>query len=216
MKKSLENYIAAKKNLYSKIEENYSNHPKISVPIKLNSEIFEKLRVDFSDYLAKRDRKDKFKQKEITAFKEDLVRLNPTFELVRNSMKPSVYWFTISSDDIKIREDIVKKLNIYKKDSDRWVTQALEKKTGTSTTTLYVGKVQYGGTLFNRFIQHLGLGHKYTSSIHLLGWFKGIPVDINYYFLEIEEPFYSLVDDIECVVAHLKKPLLGEVPKYTI
>jgi hypothetical protein len=108
-------------------------------------------------------------------------------------------------------------LNRFSSARDRkagWWSKA-KKVVGKETEFLYVGKVEKN--LHDRFIQHLGLGHKMTSSLKLCHWFSTLDdVELSFHYIKIDPEYLQHLEDIESVVWRKFNPLLGAEPRIKI
>lgn len=207
-----QDYADKKIIAYQKFKNFEIDEAKISKPISLNNNVFKTMATGFEDYIEKRKDNYRFKQSEIDAFKTKLLEDFPEFIDIKNCIGPAVYWFTINKTEANTSTRIIENVKKLRKETQRWVTQAKRSNHSNDSTFLYVGKVKTPGTLFNRFIQHLGLGHKLTSSLHLLHWiteFEKFYSD--FYFYEVPNEYSEFVDDIENILWSQNKPLLGSL-----
>lgn len=77
---------------------------------------------------------------------------------------------------------------------------------------MYLGKVEKN--LFDRFIQHLGLGHNMTSALKLCKWIDKMDfVDLEFQFLELDPKEVRYLEDIENVLWRKFNPLIGAEPR---
>ncbi len=76
-----------------------------------------------------------------------------------------------------------------------------------------MGKIN--SALENRFIQHIGLGHDYTTALKLQRWMSSLKnMKLTFQFLKLDESMKKYTDDIEKVLWEEFKPLLVESPRF--
>ncbi|KAF0197137.1 MAG: hypothetical protein FD166_2096 [Bacteroidetes bacterium] len=129
--------------------------------------------------------------------------------LVAGRKYPGIYYFKILNDKID-NNNVIEALKHYKKLRER-LCPKIENKRSKDSKFLYCGSKRVD--LFSRFLQHLGLGHKYTYSLQLLHWAKdlGLLIEFNYCFLEKEQ--MHLTELIEASLTMAIKPLVGKLVK---
>lgn len=140
--------------------------------------------------------------------------MSPFCEHIFEHKGSAVYWFKISH--INNPKDLNKKLckkfsSAREKDKKGWWSK-LNKNIDEKSEYLYVGKVEKN--LSDRFLQHLGFGHKKTSSIKLLKWFLTFEdVTLTFEYIKIPDNYKGHLEDIENVIWRKFNPIIGAEPR---
>ncbi|HOZ88156.1 MAG TPA: hypothetical protein PL029_10370, partial [Bacteroidia bacterium] len=146
---------------YEKLKSFSLSADLFSEPISITKDFLIRIQKDFDFYIKRRGEDIKFTTKENKELKSSLVEAFPYLKAVNDHKGAAVYWFKIQSPSINFNKEIFEFSKNFRKDTGRWFTQVSESRTIVETEFLYVGKVEAG--LFNRFLQHIGLGHKFTT-----------------------------------------------------
>ncbi len=206
-------YSENRKMFYNKLENFSIDISKISAPIIIDENFFSVMKENFSAEMERRSEVKKFSREENTEYKKKLKRLFPQMLPVFEHKGPAVYGFKINYINGIDNDQILNHYLTVRKDRMGWWTKATIQRLGLKTDILYIGKVETA--LENRFIQHVGLGHKDTAGLKLYYWLpllKGIT--LSYQFLPLEKDMTRYVEDIEKVLWDECKPLLGAAPRF--
>jgi len=208
-------YTDARKSFYDKLSPVIIETSQISDPITIDSKFLQKLNTYFADVLKRRDDDNKMSRKESKEYKERLKEHFPEMLPVFEHNGPSVYWFQIDYSSGLTNEDILKQYLSIRKDKskpDGWWSRGKIQRKDIPTTVLYLGKVESG--IHIRLINHIGLGHRFTSSLKLQKWMPGLQnMTLRFQFLKLDAEMKDYVEDIEKVLWDKYKPLLGAAPK---
>ncbi|OWP74576.1 hypothetical protein, partial [Flavobacterium oreochromis] len=204
-------YIQQRIEFYESFKKIQINDLQFSSKIHISNNVFKNINLDFEDFILRRKQKERVSSEENKIFKEKLISLYPNFKEISNCDNPAIYWFKIKhinySNNKKLLEKFIKK----RKTKNGWWSKPT-KDLENLTEYLYLGKVEKN--LFNRFIQHLGLGHKMTSSLKLNQWFNNIDsVDLEFQFLELNKEEIRYLEDIENFLWRTFNPLIGAEPR---
>src|SRR5690606_31857303 len=129
------------------------------------------------------------------------------FREIYDCKNPAIYWFKIKHLDKSNNKNLLEKFIKTRNPKNGWWSKPT-KDLENPTEYLYLGKVEKN--LFNRFIQHLGLGHKMTSSLKLCQWINKVEfVNLEFQFLELDNKEVKYLEDIENVLWRKFNPLIG-------
>lgn len=211
-KSKITEYINGKISFYNNLEKIYDESLEIVNSITINSKFLNLIETEFKDYLHIRDKTNKISFKENEKFKTDLINKFEELKLLKtNSNKPTIYWFEISTKSNFDNRKILKKFLTSKKVGAGWWTVGNINR-DFDTDLLYLGKVEKN--LFGRFLQHLGIGHKKTSSLKLRKWFKEFDnVDLQFRYIQFEDSVLPYLEDFENIYWRHYQPLLGQEPR---
>lgn len=208
------NYIHSRKLFYDKLESFNIVGNNISVPIILDQNFFEKLNSNLEHFLVRRGESNKFSKAENLEYKRLLKLHFPETTPIFENDLPTIYWFKINNSSNALNENILRHYISSKEQNKHkgWWAQASWGRLGSNTEYLYVGKMERG--FQNRFIQHIGLGHRFTSSLKLQSWITSIPeISLSFQFLKVDIEMMPHLEDIENVIWNHLNPLLGASPK---
>ncbi|RVU90022.1 hypothetical protein EH230_03455 [Flavobacterium columnare] len=204
-------YIKQKIEFYESLKKIEINNEQFSSIINIENEIFKKINLDFEDFILRRKQKERLSAKENNDFKKKLISLYPDFKKISDCNNPAIYWFKIRHFEKSDNKKLLKKFVQARNPKNGWWSKPT-KDNENLTEYLYLGKVEKN--LFNRFIQHLGLGHKMTSSLKLCQWFNKLDaVDLEFQFLELNKEEVDYLEDIENILWRKLKPLIGAEPR---
>ena len=211
MEIKFEEYIEKRIEFYENLKNIHIDESKYSSKIHLENSTFKDINNDFRYFFERRNQKERLTAKENKEFKEKLIFNFPNFKEIANCKNPTIYWFKIQhlekSNNRKLLEKFIKVRNP-KKGWWSKPTKDLE----NITEYLYLGKVEKN--LFDRFIQHLGLGHNMTSALKLCKWIDKMDfVDLEFQFLELDPKEVRYLEDIENVLWRKFNPLIGAEPR---
>jgi len=194
---------------YEKLKLFTLNPDSFSEPIPITKDFLIQIQRDFDFYIKRRGESKKFTQKENKELKKLLVQTFPYLKPLDDHKSAAVYWFKINNPSVNFNKEIFEFSKNFRKDTGRWFTQVSEVRTTKETEFLYVGKVEAG--LFNRFLQHIGLGHKFTTGLQMVHWATNLgALDLEYRFCPINIEYLEMLEDIEEVIWSNSRPLLGE------
>ncbi|AFR36075.1 hypothetical protein [Riemerella anatipestifer] len=208
----IDEYVNRKILFYKDLKKNYKENIKIHNSLIINKDFIKALEEEFSDFLKLRENSKKIPRKENETFKTNLIkRFDRIKEIKENSNKPTIYWFEIINKSNLSNEKIQKKFKSSKKANSGWWT-VVNKGADIETKILYLGKVEKN--LFGRFLQHLGIGHKKTSSLKLRKWFAQFEdIDLEFKYVQFDNDVLPYLEDLENIYWRYCKPLLGQEPK---
>lgn len=187
------------------IEDQYSSI------IHLENLTFKNINNEFAYFFERRNQKDRLTSKENKEFKEKLISIFPNFEEIADCKNPAIYWFKIKHLEKSNNRKLLEKFTKIRNPKNGWWSKPT-KDLENITEYLYLGKVEKN--LFDRFIQHLGLGHKMTSSLKLCKWIDKMDfVDLEFQFLELDLKEVKYLEDIENVIWRKFNPLIGAEPR---
>lgn len=206
-------YILKRKNFYDELGDFVIDPDHISQPILIDSSFLEKIEENFSKFLQRRLESDKFSHQENQEYKQLIKRTLPETEQVFQHNGPTIYWFKINRSNGLTNQEILNQYSAVKSRGTGWWTKVNLNRASVQSDTLYLGKVQ---TAFqNRFIQHIGLGHDFTTSLKLLRWMPALKdMSLTFQFLKLDNKWVLHTEDIEKVLWEASEPLLGESPRF--
>lgn len=209
-KVNFKEYSDNRKNFYDNLSQFSINASQISDPIKIDAQFIQKLNTHLSHFIDKRLGNEKFSREDNRTFKNLIKEHCPEALPVFEHRGPTIYWFKINHSSNTTNEEIIKYYYNAKKSGSGWWTKVNPSKKDNATQVLYLGKIEAG--FENRFIQHIGLGHNFTTALKLQRW---LPIDISFsfQFLKLDGSIKPYLEDIEKVMWEECKPLLGEAPR---
>ena len=206
-----EKYSEDRKKYYDILAEYKIDESQISQPLILDSNFFKKVNIEFEMFFERRKQKERLSKVESKDYKERFNQLNQDILNIYNHKGPAIYWFKIAHLDDSINAKIVKRFSHVKIRNSGWWSKA-NKFSDNNTEYLYVGKVEKN--LHDRFIQHIGLGHKMTSSLKLAHWFYSFEkTQLAFQFLKVDIKLKDYLEDIENVIWRQLNPLIGNEPR---
>lgn len=205
------NYSENRKLFYDKLADFKIQSESISDGIKLNKIFFDRINNEFQFFLERRKTKIRLSKNESINYKNQFNNLDEQIIEILNYKGPAIYWFRINHIGKFSNNKILNRFLSVKKRQSGWWSKA-SKNTGNETEYLYVGKVEKN--LHDRFIQHIGLGHKMTSSLKLSQWFSSLDqTELTFHFIKIDVDYINHLEDIENVIWRKLNPLLGAEPR---
>jgi hypothetical protein len=206
-------YTSKRKDFYDTLSKFSVETSKISTPIEINQEFLNKINIHFGDVLKRRLEKNKFSNSENKQYK-DLIKAHfPEVKPIFDHKGPTIYWFKINYSDGLTNEDILKNYTSVKKGGTGWWTKAHMARKTSPTDILYLGKIE--AQFENRFIQHIGLGHNFTTALKLQRWMPNLKnMSLTFNFLKVDAQMKPYLEDIEKVLWEESKPLLGAEPRF--
>ncbi len=213
LKKSvIDEYVERKILFYKDLRKFHNENIEITSSITINKDFIKSLENDFADFLSLREKSNKIPRKESENFKNSLVaKFKKIRNIKDNSNKPTIYWFEIVNNSNLSNEKLYKKFVSSKKTGAGWWTIE-NKNADLNSNILYLGKVEKN--LFGRFLQHLGIGHKKTSSLKLRKWFNEFDdIDLEFKYIQFDEDILPYLEDFENIYWRYFQPLLGQEPK---
>jgi hypothetical protein len=206
-------YTKSRLAFYTKLSEFSLEQGEVAIPVELDQSFFEMLGDNFHQYITKRLSGPKFSRTENLEYKKLLKQLYPQLLPVFEASGPVIYWFKMNYADGLTNQKI---LSHYTREKEKgknrgWWTQANQTR-NHPTEILYVGKVERA--FVNRFIQHIGLGHNYTTALKLQKWVPGLKnLSLTLHYIKISPEMSPYLEDIENVIWRELKPLLGASPR---
>lgn len=207
MEKEFSQYIESRKKFYEQLAKIELHKKECCEPIELRKSVFNKINIDFLEFIKNRNSAEKIKRKDVNDAKQKLLSYFPEFKEIYDYKGAAVYWFKIKS--LSLEKDTLQILKSFEKAKKRnkkgwWSKMSSGRE---HTNYLYLGKVEKN--LFDRFFQHIGLGHKQTSSLRICKW---ITCDLEFQFMKLEDVDKNYLEDIENFLWRKYKPLLGQEP----
>jgi len=207
-------YSENRKSHYDKLSQFSISPDHISPGLILNKIFFENINRDFHDFFERRKTNIRLSKHESLAYKNQLNLIDEKIVDIYNHKGSAIYWFKISISGKASNDKILSRFSSVRDRKAGWWSKA-KKVAGKETEYLYVGKVEKN--LHDRFIQHLGLGHKMTSSLKLRHWFLNLDgVELSFHYIKIDPEYFHHLEDIENVVWRKLNPLLGAEPRIKI
>jgi len=208
---NFKNYAAKRVEFYNKLSQFVIDENKISNPIELDQNFFRIIDTHFQQFLIRRKEKTRFTKAENIAYKQLIRNQYPEILPIFRHLGPAIYWFKINYSGDLTNKEILKCYSSAKEEGSGWWTQ-VNLARNNPTEILYLGKVET--TLQNRFIQHIGLGHNFTTSLKLQRWMPSlVNMTVTFQFLAIDSSMKPYLEDIENVLWQQLKPLLGAAPR---
>lgn len=206
-------YVGERKKFYDKLSEFTVDINHMSEAIEIDKDFIDRIEVNFGYYLTRRTESKKFTKQENREYKELIKKVLPETKSLFDYKGPTVYWFKINYKNGLSNDDI---LNYYSTKKEQWKgkgwwTQVNMKRKNSTTEILYLGKIETA--LENRFIQHIGLGHEFSTSLKLQKWLPTDKLSLTFQFLKLDIKWKAYAEDIEKVLWDYKKPLLGASPR---
>ncbi|ALM47421.1 hypothetical protein AMR72_00025 [Flavobacterium psychrophilum] len=192
---NFKDYTQSRLDFYSQLSEFQIDYEEMAIPIELDQAFFDILGSNFHYYIEKRLSGPKFSKVENLAYKQLLKELYPQLLSIFQYNGPIVYWFKINYSDGLTNEKILTHyIKTKEKPKNRgWWTKA-NKICNHTTEILYVGKVERA--FENRFIQHIGLGHNYTTALKLQKWIPDLEnMSVTLHFLKIPHNMTNHLED---------------------
>ena len=208
----LEKTIERKISFYNELERFHNENIEVTNSITINREFITTLEDNFSDFLRLREKSKRIPHAENENFKNSLTnKFEKVREIKNNNNKPTIYWFEIVNKSNTPNEKLYKKFVSSRKTGAGWWTIG-NKNANLSNNILYLGKVEKN--LFGRFLQHLGIGHKKTSSLKLMKWFHQFEnIDLEFKYIQFDEDILPYLEDFENIYWRHYQPLLGQEPR---
>lgn len=212
-KVNFKQYSENRKDFYEKLSQFNIDGSQINKSIEIGSDFLEKINSNFKTILSRRLEKNKLTVAENKEYKNLIRKIFPSLEPIFLSKGPTVYWFKINYSNGLTNEKILNHYSEVKKSGTGWWTQVNLARKNISTEILYLGKIE---TAFqNRFIQHIGLGHDFTTSLKLQRWMPSLKdMTLTFNFINIGSEWEPYLEDIEKVLWEECKPLLGANPRF--
>ena len=211
MEINFKEYSNRKIEFYKRMSEIIFLESKYSIQIELDKDFFSISSEAFSEFIKERSTKTRLSKMDSKRFKEDFLAMFPKFNEIFSYDGPAVYWFTIVRSDNSDNSKIIKTFKSIREKKSSWWWSKPNINSNPNINILYLGKVE--SNLQMRFLQHLGFGHKKTSSLKLIHWFLEFPnTTLIYQFIKVEPEFKIYLDDIENVLWRELNPLLGAPP----
>ena len=202
-------YAELKIKEYEKLKSFSINDKKASKKIVITRDLLLEIKQDFKEEITRREQDIKFSKVEAKNLKNKLLKKYPWIEPLHKHNSSAIYWFKIKSPSRKFNDNVYIRVKDFRKKTKKWFSQVESSRFDKEKDVLYIGKVQ--SQLLNRFIQHIGLGHKSTTSLQMLHWATDLPdFELEYRFLPIEKKYFNLLEDIEVVMWNHHSPLLGQ------
>jgi hypothetical protein len=206
-------YVENRIKFYSKLNSFKVDKALLSAPIVIDSSFIRRLNSNFQDIVERRLKNEKFNKKSNLEYKERIRNVFPELVPILDHKDPAIYWFTINDPSGNVSEEIINEYSIIKKSGSGWWTKVDSKRKVITTDCLYLGKVE--GALVNRFIQHIGIGHDFTTALKLQRWMGKIDkLQLTYQFLRVDSKMKPFLSDIEKVMWEKSNPLLGQKPRF--
>lgn len=207
---NFDEYIEKKVKFYQNLSRVTINTEQYSLPVTLSNTLFKDINTDFSYFIARRKQKERLKAVEGREFREKLLHRFPLFSEIRDCSNPAIYWFKIKHLEKSNNKSLLKRFVKTRNPKNGWWSKP-RKDIENMTEYLYLGKVEKN--LFDRFTQHLGFGHRMTSSLKLSQWIDKIDdIELEFQFLQLDTSEISYLQDIENVLWRKFDPLLGAEP----
>ncbi|PXY40582.1 hypothetical protein DMB65_11765 [Flavobacterium cheongpyeongense] len=204
-------YVENKKIFYEKLSGFSILPDNISPGVKLDKLFFERMNNEFADFFERRKTNIRINKLESSAYKSHFNSLDEKIIEIYNYKGPAIYWFKIKLEGNSSNDKIINRFSSIRNQKSGWWSKA-KKVAGKQTEYLYVGKVER--KLHDRFTQHMGLGHKMTSSLKLAQWFSTLEnVELSFHFLKVDYEYFNYLEDIENVIWRKFNPLLGAEPR---
>ena len=211
MEINFSDYINQRIEFYENLKSITITQNQYSSKINLSNSNLKNINIDFEYFFERRKQKERLTTKENNAFKEKLIFAFPNFQAISECKNPAIYWFKIKHLEKSSNKKLLEKFKKIRNPKNGWWSKPT-KDLENSTEYLYLGKVEKN--LFDRFIQHLGLGHKMTSSLKLCHWINTMDfVDLEFQFLELDKKEIRYLEDIENVLWRKFNPLIGAEPR---
>jgi hypothetical protein len=204
-------YTKNRISFYEKLSEYKLSQFEKSRTIVLKNILFKNLNSEFEDFFKRRSEKDRLSNQESKEFNDSLLEKYPDFKEIFEHNGPAIYWFKIIHSEKSTNTKVIKKFITNKKNKKGWWSKP-GKNLENNSEILYLGKVEKN--LKNRYIQHLGLGHKMTSSLKLCQWMNQLEnIDLEFQFIKIDKESKTYLEDIENVLWRNHNPLIGAEPR---
>lgn len=204
-------YVQNRKMFYDKLSRFSIESENISSGIILSKSFFERINDEFQEFFERRKTNVRLSKSESSVYKNQFNLLDEKIIEIYNYKGSAIYWFKINFTGNSSNDKILNRFSNIKKRKSGWWSKA-NKISSKQTEYLYVGKVEKN--LHDRFIQHIGLGHKMTSSLKLAQWFSTLEnVELSFHFLKIDSEYFNHLEDIENVIWRKFNPLLGAEPR---
>jgi len=203
-------YIDDRIAFYNQLKLFVIQEEHLSKPILIDANFMDRLNNNFQKFLQRRLEPTKFTQSENRELKELMKKVFPETMEIFNHHDPTIYWFKINYSNGLTNDKIVNEYFIVrdKHKGKGWWTKVSKLRSSSKTEILYLGKIE---TAFqNRFIQHIGLGHSYTTSMKLQMWMNNVEgMSLTFQFLKLDRKWKKYTEDIEKVLWDATQPLLG-------
>jgi hypothetical protein len=206
-------YSESRKKYYETLSSFVIDPSMISKPIKIDSSFFARIDKHLKKFLDRRLESKKFTKAENEEYKALLKKWFPELLPIFDHKGPTIYWFKINYSEGLTNEKILAHYSSIKGSGTGWWTKVNLIRRNSKSEILYLGKINVA--LENRFIQHLGLGHNFTTALKLQRWMptlKGMSLD--YQFLKLDNSMKKYTEDIEKVLWDDLQPLLGQSPRF--
>ena len=202
-------YINNRKDFYSKLESFEVTEEMVSPQFRIDQQLIKSVSENFRDEISRRRENQKFNNTENRLLKEKFLGLYPHYEPIFEHKQAAIYNFTIVNATTELRKKILTTFIEAKKSGSGWWSQADINRSIIETDSLYIGKVQ--GALQNRFLQHLGLGHDYTTALKIERWLSSLPeLELHFSYIMIKPQWIPHLTDIENVIWKHNTPLIGK------
>lgn len=211
---AFENYVTKRIEFYNILHEFTIDESMISNKVLINNELINTISENFNYDIVKRIRNEKFTKAENISFKTNFQSLFPETKEIFDHKAPAIYSFKILNCTSEIRKSIITNYIETKKSGTGWWSKADPMRAMIDSDILYIGKIQ--GALQNRFLQHLGLGHDYTTALKLQRWMNKIPLlELEFSFIKIDDRWKKHLTDIENVIWKHNNPIIGQQTSVT-
>lgn len=206
-------YAETRKTFYDKLSDFVINSSQMSESIQIDSSFMERINNHFDKVLARRLETIKFSKTENKEYKDLIKKWLPETKPVFEHKGPTIYWFKINYLKGLTNEAILNHYSAVKNKGTGWWTKVDLARKNVTTEILYLGKIE---TAFeNRFVQHIGLGHNFTTALKLQRWMPSLEnMTLTFQFLKLDKSLKAYTEDIEKVLWEECKPLLGESPRF--
>lgn len=205
-------YIGDRIQFYNELRTFVIQPEHLSSPIRIDKSFMDKLNSNFQKFLERRLEPVKFTNQENKEYKELIKKIFPETEEIFNHKDPTIYWFKINYSNGLTNQKIIRHYSSVKDNEKGWWTQVNNSRRNSKTDILYLGKIE--SAFQNRFIQHIGLGHEFTSSLKLQRWMPSLDgMSLTFQFLKLNKKWKRYTEDIEKVLWDAAEPLLGAIPK---
>jgi hypothetical protein len=201
-----------KKKFYDELIQFAILPENLSASILIDADFMDKLNGNFDKFLKRRLDSQKFSKQENKEYKALMKEVFPETQIIFEHKDPTIYWFKINQANGLTNEEIIRQYSKIKDAGTGWWTKVNLSKSGSKTDILYLGKIE---TAFeNRFIQHIGLGHDFTTALKLQRWMPALTnMSLTFQFLKLDQKWKHYTEDIEKVMWEAAEPLLGASPR---
>jgi len=207
-----ERYSHSRISFYNRLSNFKISDADISEPILLDANFFEKIDTHLLYYINRRSEETKFTTQENREYKRIIKSEFPEVIPVFDHKGPTIYWFKINYANDISNEMILNQYGSKKNNKNGWWTKHDLRRKDASTNVLYLGKIE--AALENRFLQHIGIGHNYTTALKLCKWLPDLKgLTLTFQFLKLNNEMKIYLEDIENVMWRELNPLMGASPR---